>query len=290
VRGAEVVDKFKRELEYLDFVRLMDAVIDVRIMSNGSEPDVEQDGTTDDPTTDRPTFNGNGNKHRPGFKLSTKEGKELQAKTVIVATGAGAKALNIPGEFGFTGGGVFYSALSYAPLFADKTAVVVGNGPLALRAAAELALVATHVYLLGAGEADERSQDGMGHILDTPLGKKLASSKNVTIMKDYRPTAILGADWADRIIVRGPDGEEREVRADGIFIEQTLIPHSGMVADLVELDSRGRIKVDDRNRTNVPGLFAAGDVTDTFAEQVLVAVGEGAKAALSAYDYLLPAL
>ena len=252
VRGAEVVDKFKRELEYLDFVRLMETVSRVQLASGQSK----------------------------GFTVRTKEGKTLHTRTVIVATGAGAKRLRIPGESEFLGRGVFYSASSYAQSFIDKTAAVVGDGELALRAAAELALVATHVYLIGP----------IGHVLDSPLGKKLASSHNVTILAGYRPMAVFGGDYADRIVLCGPGDREQELRTDGIFVEQALVPHADMVAGLVELDDQGRIKVDDRNRTNVPGIFAAGDVTDTYAEQVLVAVGEGVKAALSAYDYLLPAL
>jgi alkyl hydroperoxide reductase subunit F len=252
VRGTEVVEKFKRELEYLDFVRLMDSVTHVQ-RANGPDE---------------------------GFLVGTKGGKELLASTVIVATGAAAQRLNIPGEAEFLGRGVFYSALSYAPHFVDRTAAVVGNGALALRAAAELALVATHVYLVGP----------VGHVLDSPLGKKLAASRNVTILAGYHPTAVKGGEYADRLVLRGTDDEARELRVDGIFVEQALVPQTEMVSGLVELDEQGRIKVDDRNRTNVPGIFAAGDVTDTYAEQVLVAVGEGAKAALSAYDYLLPAL
>jgi thioredoxin reductase len=101
---------------------------------------------------------------------------------------------------------------------------------------------------------------------------------------------ILGKDYAERVVVKGPDGRETEIGADGTFIEKALIPNSEMVAGLVDLDPQGRIKIDARNRTSVPGIFAAGDVTDTYAEQVLVAAGEGAKAAFSAYEYLLPLL
>jgi malate dehydrogenase (oxaloacetate-decarboxylating) len=255
VRGAEVVDKFKRELLYLDFVRLMDVATEVR------------------------SGNGSG-----GFVVKTKDEKELHAKAVIVATGAGAARLNIPGETKFMGRGVYYSALSYAPLFMDKTTAVIGNGLLALRAAAELALTSTHVYLIG-------NERGWGwQLTDSPLGRKLASSTNVTIMEGYDPVAITGTEFANRLVLRGPVDYEDALAVDAIFVEQALVRHSEMVANLVELDQLGCIKVDDRNCTNVPGLFAAGDVTDTYAEQVLVAIGEGVKAALSAYDYLLPAL
>jgi alkyl hydroperoxide reductase subunit F len=92
------------------------------------------------------------------------------------------------------------------------------------------------------------------------------------------------------VVVQAPDGHQEEIETDGSFVEMGLIPNSKMVKDLVELDEQGRIKVDCLARTSVPGVFAAGDVTDNYTEQVLIAVGEGAKAALSAYDYLLPML
>jgi alkyl hydroperoxide reductase subunit F len=140
--------------------------------------------------------------------------------------------------------------------------------------------VAEHVYLVGPTEEDVQSV----------LGKKLESAENVTVLEGYRVTQILGGDYAERVVVQGPENQESEIGADGIFIEMALIPNSGMVAGLVDLDPQGRIKIDARNRTSVPGIFGAGDVTDTYAEQVLVAAGEGAKAALSAYEYLLPTL
>jgi thioredoxin reductase len=140
--------------------------------------------------------------------------------------------------------------------------------------------VAEHVYLVGPA----------GDVLVSALGVKLKAAENVTILEGYQVTEILGDDFAERIVVRGPDDQEAEIGADGTFIEMALVPNSEMVADLVDLDAEGRIKVDSRNRTSVPGIFAAGDVTDTYAEQVLVAAGEGAKAALSAYEYLLPIL
>ena len=101
-------------------------------------------------------------------------------------------------------------------------------------------------------------------------------------------TRVKGNGYCNTVVAQSPSGEDMELAADGTFIEMALLPNTGIVADLVELDDQGRIKVDCYNRTNVPGIFAAGDVTSIYAEQVLVAVGEGAKAALTAYDYLLP--
>jgi alkyl hydroperoxide reductase subunit AhpF len=126
--------------------------------------------------------------------------------------------------------------------------------------------------------------------LSSPLGEKLSNSANVTILKDYMVTEVRGDGFASELNVKSPDGTEQTIDAEGTFIEMNLIPNSQMVESLVELDEQGRIIVDCFARTNVPGVFAAGDVTNSYAEQVLVAVGEGAKASLSAYEYLLPRL
>lgn len=249
IRGLEVVNKFRTELEYLKFARHMEPVEKIE-------------------------------KHDDGFAVQTKGGGELLAKAVILATGTRQQRLTVPGEKDFIMRGLCYSALSYAPLFIERKTVVVGGGELALRSAAELATVAQHVHLIGAGE----------EVLDSPLGKKLRNAKNVTILPEYEVTAVLGNGFANRLVVKGPDGQEEEIEAEGTFIEMGLSPNSQMVAGLVELDEQGCVKVDTYQRTSVPGIFAAGDVTDSYAEQVLVAVGEGAKAALSAYDYLLPIL
>jgi thioredoxin reductase len=170
--------------------------------------------------------------------------------------------------------------LSYAPLFIDRKVVVVGDGELAMRSAAELATIADVVYLVC--ETDKE--------LSTPLGKKLGEAENVTILLGHEVVEIKGDEFARSVLVKDGEGTLMEINADGTFIEKALIPSSQMVADLVELDERDRIIVDCANRTNVPGIYAAGDVTSGYAEQVLIAIGEGAKAALSAYEDLLPKL
>jgi len=249
IRGLEIVNKFKSELEYLDFARHMEPVEKISRESDG-------------------------------FIVLTKGGGELKTKAVIIATGARQLRLKVPGEKEFMMRGLCYSALSYAPLFIDRTTVVIGDSDLAIRSSAELATIAQRVYLVC----------DTGNALASPLGKKLAASDNVTILKQHEVVEVRGDDFARAVILRGLDGKQSELPADGTFIEMALIPNSQMVADLVELDEQGRILVDCANRTNLPGIFAAGDVASGFAEQVLVAVGEGAKAALSAYDYLLPRL
>jgi NADH-dependent peroxiredoxin subunit F len=249
IKGLEVVNKFRNELEYLKYARKM-------------EP-VERIEKVDD-----------------HFLVLTKGGEELKSKAVILATGARQQRLTVPGEKEFIMRGLCYSALSYAPLFIDRKTVVVGHGELALRSAAELATVANHVHLIGAS----------GAIFDSPLGEKLKSLNNVSIMENYEVIEVKGNGFANRLVMKTPKGDTIEIEAEGTFIELGLVPNSQMVADLVDLNEQGCIKVDKHGRTNIPGVFAAGDVTDNYAEQVLVAVGDGAKAALSAYDYLLPRL
>jgi alkyl hydroperoxide reductase subunit F len=249
IRGLEIVSKFRSELEYLDFARHMEPVEKV-------------------------------SKEADGFIVSTRGGGELLTKSVIIATGTQQQRLDVPGEKEFMMRGLCYSALSYAPLFIDKKTVVIGDGDLAQRSAAELATVANHVHLVCES----------GEILDTPLGKKLNSSQNVTVLKGHKVTKILGDNFANEVVVENEQNQETKIPADGTFVEKNLIPNSKLVASLVELDDQGRIKIDCGNRTNVPGIFAAGDVTNSYAEQVLVAVGEGAKAALSTYEFLLPKL
>jgi alkyl hydroperoxide reductase subunit F len=249
VRGLEIVSKFRSELEYLDFARHLD--------------DVQSIGRK----------NG-------GFGIKTKSGADLETKAVIIATGAKQVRLGVPGEKEFTMKGLCYSALSYAPLFIDKTTIVIGDGELALRAGGELSTVAKQVYMVCQSD----------RLMTTPLGKKLSGSPNVTILKGCQVVEVKGDEYARTLVLTDASGKAVTYDADAMFVEKALTPNSAMVKDLVKLDEGGHIIVDCANRTSVPGLFAAGDVTNGYAEQVLVAVGEGAKAALSAYEYLLPTL
>ncbi|MBI3160147.1 MAG: FAD-dependent oxidoreductase [Chloroflexi bacterium] len=249
IRGLEVVTKFRNELEYLEFAHHLDGVESVE-------------------------------KREDNFVVRTRAGEQLKARALLVASGTRQLWLDVPGEREYVSRGLCYSALSYAPLFIDKTTVVIGEGELALRSAAELATVAQRVHLVGPDKA----------VLDSDLGRKLRRTKNVSILENHRVTEVLGNGYADRVIVKGPDGKLKEIKADGTFVERRLLPNTEFVKGLVDLDANGHIMIDSLNRTSAPGIFAAGDVTNIFAEQVLVAIGEGAKAALSAYDYLLPNL
>ena len=249
IKGLEIVNKFRNELEYLDFARHIEAV--------------EMIEKKDD-----------------HFIVTTKNGANLEARAVILATGTRQVRMNVPGEKEYTMKGLCYSALSYAQLFIDKSVVVIGDEDLAMRSAGELATVAKEVTMICTNEKQ----------LGTPLGQKLQKAGNVKVMKDCEIVEVKGDEYARKLVLKDKAGQLKEFEADGMFVEKALTANTAMVKDLADLDEQGRIVVDSSCQTNVPGLFAAGDVTNNYAEQVLIAVGEGAKAALSAYDYLLPKL
>lgn len=243
--GEDTIQKFRAQLDYLDFMR-------VRAQVTRLEP-------IDD-----------------GFRVTVADGKTYDTRTMIVATGAAGELLRVPGEREFEMRGMCYSAMTYAPLMVDRKVIVVGCEVLALRAVAELSRIATEVTLIA-------DHDGE---LDSAMGKIVLGADNVIVRQDSRVLEIKGDDFA-RSVVYECDGRAHEIPTDAIFIEKQLIPNSDLVLDLVEVDECGFIKVDARNRTTMPGLFAAGDVTNAMAFQVLMGLGDGEKAALSAFDYLL---
>jgi alkyl hydroperoxide reductase subunit F len=215
-------------------------------------------------------------KIKAGFKLTTRDGQTYEARAVIVATGALGRLLKVPGEKEYMMRGLCYSAVSYAPLFIERDVVVIGDTKLALRSTAELARIAKKVTLVAPTHGE----------LDSIMGANVLAAENVEVMEGYQVDEVQGDEYARKIIV-SKNGEKAELNADAFFVELELQPQAGIVESIVELDEQGRIKIDSRNRTSTEGLFAAGDVTDVIAEQVLIAVGEGAKAALAAYEYIL---
>lgn len=211
-----------------------------------------------------------------GYRLSTGSGRAYEARALIVATGANPRRLQVPGEAEYRLRGVVYSAVSYASLFVGGATVVVGDSDLALRSTAELARCCRQVTLVAANGVD----------LGSPLGQFLTEQTNVIVLKGYAVERITGDGYANGLVV-SKNGDRQSLPADAVFVELGLSPNTGAVAGLVACDAAGHIVVDERNRTSAPGIFAAGDVTDVHTEQVLVAVGEGVKAALSAHEYLL---
>ena len=158
---------------------------------------------------------------------------------------------------------------------------------MALRGVGELAQIVKQLYWVAP------PHDSAAHgELDTPLGRRMQAAEHVTLLENWEPVAVEGDTAARQLMIKSPtgqslSGEQRTLDVDAIFVELGLKPHSELVQGWVELDHEQRVVVNSEAETSVPGLFAAGDVTHLPAEQVLIAIGEGAKAALNAYEYLL---
>lgn len=209
------------------------------------------------------------------FKLST--GETLSAKSVILATGSKPRHLDVKGEEAFAGKGVAYCAICDGPLFEGLDVVVAGGGNSAVEAAIDLSKIANSVTVV------HRSQ----FRADKILVDKLMTLKNVKIMLETEILEVYGEQLVKGIQVKDKKtGETSTVEASGVFVEIGYLPNSGFVKDFVAQNNRGEITVNALNETSVAGVFAAGDVTDTPYKQIIVAASEGAKAALSANDYI----
>lgn len=210
--------------------------------------------------------------------LELVSGKEVKARAVIVASGAEKRRLEIPGESEFAGRGVVYCSTCDGPFYRDKTIAIVGGGNSALEAAVEMSGIAKKVYVVSRREwsADEVLKD------------KAGSAKQVKALVGYEPLEIAGSEMVEQLTLRNlKTGKTRKLKVDGVFIEVGLSPNSDPVLDLVSTNQRGEVIVDEMGDTGVRGVFAAGDVTATKDKQIVIAAGEGAKAALAAFDYLI---
>ncbi len=198
-----------------------------------------------------------------------------EARTAIIASGKKSRELNVPGEREFKNKGLTYCATCDGPLFSGKDVAVIGGGNSALDAALQLIKIAKHVYIINITS----SVGG-----DAIMREKVEASKNVTVLNNSQVTAIVGERMVSGIKIRR-EGKEEQLVLQGIFVEIGLIPNSDF-ANEVEKNQFGEIKVNSCNETNIPGIFAAGDVTDVPEKQIIIAAGEGSKAALSAFRYL----
>lgn len=212
------------------------------------------------------------------FVVETQEGKKFESKTVVIASGKLPRHLEVPGEKELIGRGVSYCATCDGPLFTGKEVVVVGGGNSALEATLQLSEIAKKVHLVSRREwrADEIVQD------------KVRRASNVTLHMGFDTVKIEGKSLVSGLIIRDKKTKkENRLDVQGIFVEVGSIPVSEFASDLVEFNERGEIKVNCRAETSRPGVFAAGDVTDVPEKQIIIAAGDGAKAALGAYQYLV---
>ncbi|MEC4717802.1 alkyl hydroperoxide reductase subunit F [Noviherbaspirillum sp. CPCC 100848] len=218
----------------------------------------------------------------PGDIIEVKlaSGASLKAKSVVLATGARWREMNVPGEKEYRNKGVAYCPHCDGPLFKGKRVAVIGGGNSGVEAAIDLAGIVAHVTLL---EFDTKLR------ADAVLQRKLHSLPNVKVILNAQTTEVTG-DGAKVNGLRYKDrssGEELKVELEGIFVQIGLLPNTDWLKGTVALSNRGEIEVDARGQTSVPGVFAAGDVTTVPYKQIVIAMGEGSKAALSAFDHLI---
>jgi len=212
-----------------------------------------------------------------GFEAKTDKGEVYQAKVAIVATGKRPRQLNVPGEEKLKGRGVTYCAICDGPLFAGMKVAVVGGGNSALEAADDMVKVADHIYLVSVTPLTG----------DQVLIDKVKGAHNLTTFLEHEVVEITGDKFVDGIRIRDlKSKQERDLEVSGVFVEIGLLPNSDLAKDVASLNRPGEIEVNCGSETGVPGLFAAGDVTSVPEKQIVVAAGEGAKAALQAHRYL----
>ena len=207
-------------------------------------------------------------------------GATLKAKSVILATGACWREMNVPGEKNYKGRGVCFCPHCDGPLFKGKRVAVIGGGNSGVEAAIDLAGIVAHVTLI---EFDSKLR------ADAVLQTKLASLPNVTVIVSALSTEVTGDGekvngivYQDRV-----SGATRRIELEGIFVQIGLLPNTDWLKGTLALSPRGEIEVDLRGETSLPGVFAAGDATTVPYKQIIIAMGEGAKAALSAFDHLI---
>ncbi len=212
-----------------------------------------------------------------GFEAVTETGEQYQSKAVIFATGKRSRQLNVPGEKELAGKGVTYCAICDGPVFAGQRVAVVGGGNSALEAALDMVKIAEHVDLVSLTPLTG----------DAVLVDKLGDAKNLRIFAEYQTEKIEGRDFVSGMMIKDvKSGKSKQLDVTGIFIEIGLVPNSAAVDGLVPLNKWKEVPISCASETTMDGLYAAGDVTDVPEKQIIVAAGEGAKAALQAHRYL----
>ena len=214
------------------------------------------------------------------YTVQLENGASLRSRSVILSTGARWREMNVPGEREYRGRGVAYCPHCDGPLFKGKRVAVIGGGNSGVEAAIDLAGIVAHVTLI---EFDNRLR------ADEVLQRKLRSLPNVRVIVSAQTTEVHGTggkvnalSYRDR-----NSGETHRVELEGVFVQIGLLPNTEWLEGAVALSPRGEIEVDARGRTSLPGVFAAGDATTVPYKQIIIAMGEGSKAALSAFDHLI---
>ncbi len=214
------------------------------------------------------------------LRVTLENGAVLKSKTVILSTGARWREMNVPGEQEYRGKGVAYCPHCDGPLYKGKDVAVIGGGNSGVEAAIDLAGIVKHVTLV---EFDTKLR------ADAVLQKKLYSLPNITVITNALSKEVIGANgkvttlrYEDRA-----SGEIHDIALEGIFVQIGLLPNTDWLKGTIDLSPRGEIVIDAKGETSMPGVFAAGDCTTVPYKQIIIAMGEGAKASLSSFDYLI---
>jgi len=213
------------------------------------------------------------------IEIELENGAVLKSKTIILSTGARWRDIGVPGEAEFRNKGVAYCPHCDGPLFEGKEIAVVGGGNSGIEAAIDLAGIVKHVTVLEF--ASELKADAV-------LQNRLQSLPNVTVLKNVQTKEITGTESVNGVTyIDRETNEEHHIELEGIFIQIGLVPNTDWLGDAVERNKFGEIVADKRGATNIPGVFAAGDCSDSPHKQIIISMGSGASAALSAFDYLV---
>lgn len=246
--GLELAEKFKKHL--IDY---------------GVEPEIGVE-------VEKITKNEDGS-----FYITTKGGKEYTAKAVIIATGVHPRELNIPREKELRHKGVSYCTVCDGPLFPGRIVAIIGGGNSALEAGIMMADIASKVYVINKNSFFKGDQILIDNLL---------SKKNAEIIYNAMTTEIIGDGFVSGLKYKDSNGLERELKVDGIFVHIGMLPNNGLAPEAVEKTKAGEIVVSKNCETNIPGLFAAGDITDIPFKQIVIAAGQGTCALLQAVNYL----
>ncbi|MFA5072101.1 MAG: FAD-dependent oxidoreductase [Candidatus Pacearchaeota archaeon] len=213
------------------------------------------------------------------FTVLTKEGKNIQSKTVIIATGAEPRRLEVKGEEEFLGKGVSYCTTCDGPLFNNKEVAIIGGGEAGFEAALFLSNYANKIYILEYGESIRAGKD---------IQDKASLIEKISVIASAELLEIKGKDFVNQIVFKDrKTGEEKTLNAEGVFVQAGYEPATSFLKDLVELNERKEVIVNfETFETKTPGLFAVGDVNSQKVKQIVVACGQGAVAVINAYKYI----
>lgn len=212
------------------------------------------------------------------FVVETDQAEQLKSRAVIICSGKKPRTLNVPGEKEFRNKGVSYCSTCDGPLFKDVPVVVVGGGNSAVKATLDLTNYATEIHLISLTDLTA----------DAILAERLKTIAKLKVYPKHTVVEIKGSKTVESVVVEAVDTKKRfELPVQGVFIEIGLDPNTDFIDETVELNEQHEIKIDCYCRTSVPGLFAAGDVSSVPEKQIIIAAGEGAKAAIKAWEYLV---